>query len=303
MDTVIITGANGFIGSSLVNRLLKDNIEIYALDIDFSNRRLPYSSLIHTIEVNLDDVDKVVQQLKNAENCDAFYHFAWQGVNGADKANPYIQLNNIKTALICGNVAKLLNCGKFLCSGTIAEQGVNSLPFLRGVYGGMLYSVAKHNAHLFLETYCKSINQKFVWMQFSNSFGIGNRTGNLVSYTLQELLSGREPSFGPAEQPYDFIYIDDLMEAVYRLGYYDTPKSTYFIGSGHPRLLKDYLFSIGELCENKEAIKIGVRPDDGVKYDMAMFDTSSLVNDIGNYISTSFEDGIRRTIKWMKDNE
>jgi nucleoside-diphosphate-sugar epimerase len=55
-------------------------------------------------------------------------------------------------------------------------------------------------------------------MQFSNIYGIGNNTGNLVSYTLGELILNKEANFGPALQPYDFIYVDDLIEAVYRLG-------------------------------------------------------------------------------------
>ena len=56
-------------------------------------------------------------------------------------------------------------------------------------------------------------------MQFSNIYGVGNKTGNLVSYTLGELMAGKEAAFGPALQPYDFIYVDDLIEAVYRLGF------------------------------------------------------------------------------------
>ena len=47
-------------------------------------------------------------------------------------------------------------------------------------------------------------------MQFSNIYGVGNKTGNLVSYTLGELMAGKEAAFGPALQPYDFIYVDDF---------------------------------------------------------------------------------------------
>ena len=42
-------------------------------------------------------------------------------------------------------------------------------------------------------------------MQFSNIYGAQNKTGNLISYTLGEILSGREALFGSASQPYDFI--------------------------------------------------------------------------------------------------
>ncbi len=97
-------------------------------------------------------------------------------------------------------------------------------------------------------------------MQFSNVYGPRNKTGNLVSYTIGELLAGREATFGPALQPYDFIFIDDLIEAVYRLAFRKTQKNTYFIGSGKPRILKDYLSEIGVICNKAGLIKIGVRP-------------------------------------------
>lgn len=303
MQKVIITGANGFIGSSLVRRLLKSEVEAYAIDIDFSHNRLPESPLVHCIETGLDNKERLLSLLEQAHECDAFYHLAWRGVNGPDKANPAIQLDNTKMAIDCATVAKAIGCKKFLCAGTVAEQSVHSLNGLDKTSGGMVYAVAKHCTHLMLETYCKNIGQPFVWMQFSNSYGIGNKTGNLVSYTLGELMEGREPSFGPAEQPYDFIYIDDLLEAVFRLGERETKQNFYFIGSANPRILKEYLLEIGELAGGRDAVKIGLRSDDGIRYDFGMFNTDSLRKDIGDYVSIPFEEGIRKTIDWLKGNE
>ena len=303
MQKIIITGANGFIGSSLVKRMLKSDVEVYAIDIDFSLNRLPQSPRVHCIESSLDDKEKLVSLLEQAKGSDAFYHLAWRGVNGPDKANPAIQLDNTKMALDCAIVAKALECKKFLCAGTVAEQSVHSLNDLEKTSGGMVYAVAKHCTHLMLETYCKNIELPFVWMQFSNSYGIGNKTGNLVSYTLGELMEGREPSFGPAEQPYDFIFINDLLEAVFRLGDRETKQNFYFIGSGNPRILKEYLLEIGKLAGRRDAVKIGLRPDDGIKYDFSMFDTTPLKEAIGDYVSTPFEEGIKKTINWLKTIE
>lgn len=301
MKKVVITGANGFIGSSLVKRILKADVEIFAIDINFGVCHLPENPLVHCIETGLDDKVKLQELLAPAQGCDAFYHLAWHGVNGPDKALPGIQLDNVKMATDCAAVAKDIECKKFLCAGTVAEQAVHSLPNLASTSGGMMYGVAKHCTHLMLETYCKHIGQPFVWMQFSNIYGVGNKTGNLVSYTLGELMSGNEPSFGPAEQPYDFIYVDDLIEAVYRIGEKDTNKNCYFIGSGEPRILMEYLLEIGEQCGRREAVKIGFRPDDGIRYSFDMFNTDALCKDIGDYVSTRFTKGIEKTINWLKE--
>lgn len=295
MRKVIVTGANGFIGSSLIRKLVASGISVVALDISFVVTRLPESDLIQAIEVRLDRVEEVLETIP-ADSYDAFYHFAWQGVNGADKADPIIQLKNCQMAINCAAVAKMLNCKKFLCAGTIAEQATNSLPYLDKTSGGMMYGVAKHCTHLMLESYCKNIGQNFVWMQFSNIYGPRNKTGNLVSYTIGELIKGNEATFGPAKQPYDFIYVEDLIEAVYRLGENNTSHNCYFIGSGEPRILKEYLLEIGRQYGHEERIRIGVRPDDGIVYTMDMFDTSKLVQDIGEYVTRSFTDGIRYTL-------
>ena len=297
MKKVVITGANGFIGSSLIKKMISNNVEVVAVDITFAGDRLPASDLIIKVESGVDTAlaDKIP-----AGEYDAFYHLAWRGVNGSDKADPSVQLANIQMAVDCANICKKLNIKKLLCAGTVAENATFSLPHLEKTSGGMMYGVAKHACRLILEDYCKNIGQQFVWMQFSNIYGVGNKTGNLVSYTLGELMAGKEATFGPALQPYDFIYVDDLIEAVYRLGAKDTKKSFYFIGSGSPRILKDYLLRIGELAGCSGKVGIGIRPDDGIKYSMDMFCNHDLLEAVGEYACTSFDDGILRTIEWLK---
>ena len=297
MKKVIVTGANGFIGSSLIKTLVAHDIEVVAVDVSFAGNRLPSSDLITKIETAVDN--SLSSRLPEGEY-DAFYHLAWRGVNGADKADPNVQLGNIGMAVDCANICKAMGVKKLLCAGTVAENAVFSLSHLEKTSGGMMYGVAKHACRLMVEDYCKNIGLPFVWMQFSNIYGVGNKTGNLVSYTLGELLSGREATFGPALQPYDFIYVDDLIEAVYRLGANETNQSFYYIGSGSPRQLKDYLLRIGELAECAEKVGIGIRSDDGIKYSMDMFRNESLVETIGDYVSTDFDSGIKKTIDWLK---
>lgn len=297
MKNVIVTGGNGFIGSSLIKKLVANGIKVVAVDITFQGERLPESELITKIESCVDA--SLVEKLP-VEEYDAFYHLAWKGVNGADKANPSVQLANIQMAIDCADICKKLNVKKFLCAGTVAENATFSLPNLEKTSGGMMYGVAKHACRLILEDYCKNIGLQFVWMQFSNIYGVGNKTGNLVSYTLGELMTGNEATFGPALQPYDFIYVDDLIEAVYRLGEKETNKAFYYIGSGSPRQLKEYLLRIGELAGYADKIGIGIRPDDGIKYSMNMFCNDDLVDAVGEYVSTDFDNGINKTIEWLK---
>lgn len=297
MKHAIITGANGFIGSSLVKKLISKDIKVLAIDCSFTFDKLPKSELLTKIETEIDDAEILISKIPK-DSYDIFYHLAWAGVNGSLKTDPIVQLKNAEMAITCAKVAKQINCKKFLCAGTIAEQAVKSLPNLKKTSGGMLYSAAKYATRIILEAYCKNIDLNYVWMQFSNIYGPTNKTGNLVSYTIGELVKEKEATFGPAEQIYDFIYVEDLLEAIYRLGEYKTKNNFYFIGSGTPQKLKQYLNEIGRIFGKPELIKIGVRPDDGIKYTLDMFDIGSLKDDIGEYVSTSFEEGIKHTIEY-----
>lgn len=297
MKKVVVTGANGFIGSSLIKKLVEEGVAVVAVDLSFAVSRLPENPLITKIETG---VDTSLAEIIPVGEYDAFYHLAWRGVNGAEKADPTVQLANIQMAVDCAKVCKQLGVKKLLCAGTVAENSTFSLPYLSQTSSGMMYGVAKHACNLILEDYCKNIGLPFVWMQFSNIYGVGNRTGNLVSYSLGELMAGRKATFGPAQQPYDFIYVDDLIEAVYRLGASPTPKAFYYIGSGTPRKLADYLLRIGELAGCADKVNIGARADDGIKYVMEMFDNSALVSAVGDYVTTSFDEGILKTIEWLR---
>ncbi|MBR1793645.1 MAG: NAD(P)-dependent oxidoreductase [Bacteroidales bacterium] len=298
MKRALVTGANGFVGGSLVRKLIERSVEVVAVDISFANTSLPSSSLLTRVETGIDE--NLVEKVPHI-HYDAFYHLAWRGVNGMEKSSSHIQLANIGMALRCAEACKKLGCKRLLMAGTVAEQSVQSLPHLQCASAGMMYGVAKHCCHIMLESYCKSIGLSLVWMQFSNIYGTGNRTGNLISYTLTEILNGREASFGPALQPYDFIYADDLLEAIIRLGEVEQHRDSYFIGSGTPRILRDYLLRIGKLTGREEYIKIGVRPDDGICYDFDMFDTAKLRQDIGDFVSHSFDEGVMLTYTWLKD--
>ena len=59
MKNVIVTGANGFIGSTLVNNLLKNGIKVVVIDISFAAPRIPDCDQVVKLEVGLDDVEKL----------------------------------------------------------------------------------------------------------------------------------------------------------------------------------------------------------------------------------------------------
>ena len=84
---------------------------------------------------------------------------------------------------------------------------------------------------------------------------------------------------------------------MYRIGIMHTSESFYYIGSGKPRILQDYLRYIGEVYGKPELIRIGTRDDDGIKYRLDMFNIQPLINDIGDYAKRDFECEVKAMIE------
>lgn len=295
MNNVIVTGANGFIGRELVQKLYDEGHTVYSIVRSNENvDELERNSIVITADYR--NLSKIKERIDVGLEC-VLYHLAWQGVNGDDKKSIDVQNENIHIAIKVTQFAHEIGCSKILFAGTVAERALDSLSLLNIVPDGMIYAAAKQSVRVLLDVYCRNIGINHIWMQLSNIYGPTNKTGNIIGYTLGEILNGRDAFFGPAEQVYDLLYIDDLTEAMYRLGCCKSKKHFYFIGSGTPRKLKDYLITTGQLCGKCANIKIGRREDDGIKYDISIFSIDELTQEIGEYVSSSFENSMLKTIK------
>ena len=76
-------------------------------------------------------------------------------------------------------------------------------------------------------------------------------------------------------------------------------KTIYFVGSGEPRILRDYLLSMGEVLGNEKLLGIGERPDDNIQFNLEWFNTNDLEVDTGFMVQNSFEENIKN-IKCLK---
>lgn len=303
MKSAVVTGANGFVGAWLIDTLVKKGVKVYAVIKD-TNEDISRIG-------NLDDCNIVYCELKDIidlpnkinDTPEVFYHLAWAGAGGAGRADYALQLLNAKYTCDAAVSAKKMGCKKFLCAGTITEKIAENILNIDVKAENTIYALEKHNTHCLLDILCKKIDLDYVWMRFSNIYGPYNLSGNIISYMLGELSKGNRPSFSKGEQPYDLMYIEDLVKAIYLLGEKDTKKNCYFLGSGTPRLLKDYLIEIKDIYGNGAQIGLGERPEDGLKYYEEWFDTTDLQNDTGFKPEFDFETAVTKTVKWIKGEQ
>jgi len=300
MRKVIVTGASGFIGSYLIKELIKNNVEVIAVvrnkNIDIRsiprNLRLVYCELY-----SIKDLIKLVPD----NNIDVFYHLAWSGTGGKERSDYQMQLQNCKYTCDSAVVARRMNCKKFVVTGTITEMIADDILDQEINSDNLIYGIAKHLTHSMLHVLCKNLDLKYVWTRLSNIYGIGNSTGNIVSYCLNELQKNNVPLFSKAEQPYDLMYVKDTVKALRLIGFERTVENCYFVGSGESRILKEYLITIKNLYGQGSDIKLGAKPADGLVYKKEWFDTTLLKKDTGFDVSYSFEEGMQETIQDIRE--
>lgn len=300
---IIVTGANGFIGSGLLKELDAQRCEIYAVLRSPSSDTRYISGLknLHILYCKMDQYEMLPELVKERD-FDAFYHLAWEGTLGADRADYDMQLKNVMNTLAAAKAAVALHCKKFICTGTVTEFVAKQSVEKDYTSQNMVYAICKNVAHELANVYCKSNNMEMIWAIMSNTFGTGKSIGNIMSYLISNMIAGKEVAFSSAQQPYDCIYLEDAVHALYLLAKCKTNHNTYFIGSGTPRILKDYLVSAGNIVAPGKDIGIGKRPDDNIEYNWEWFDTSALKEDTGFTTRYTFEEGIRITSDWCKEN-
>lgn len=298
---VIVTGANGFVGKWLVKRLSELGDTVFAIIKD-KNEDISCLNGLNNVSVvycDLRDIKSLPQKIKDRD-IECFYHLAWLGSAGILRADYSVQLKNAEYSCDSARAAKEIGCKKFLCAGTITENIADEILTLHNISQNMMYGICKKTTHLLLEVLCKKNDLQLIWMQFSNIYGPGDKSGNLISYTLDHLNKGEKPTFSKGSQPYDFIFIEDLVSAAALLGEKNVDPGNYFLGSGDCRLLREHLKRIPKAIGKGCQLGLGERPEDGLIYNKDWFDITNLKVQTGFSPKYTFEEGIKITFDAMR---
>lgn len=295
MDRVIIVGANGFLGHSLIKRLEEEGTEIYALINNNFDNLTEYSS------TNVRIIKSIGECVISGKKFDAIFHFAWTGNTGEQRGNIDLQIDNIKYACNVLKKSVELGCPKFIFAGSIMEyEAISSLIDLEIKPGlGNIYSSSKLVADLYLKTLAAYYNVPYISLLISNIYGPGERNQRLINSTIRKFILGEKTEFSECTQLYDFIYIDDAVNKFIEIG--NKAKSgTYYIGNPEQCQLKDFIISLAHICDKKaDEIGIGKLGKTNQIIDYNLIDTSRVEREFGLYNKVSFVEGITRVKEFI----
>ena len=232
MKNVVITGATGMIGKTLIEYLSKKDINVLAIIRENSKRKniLNESKKVKIIECNLENYKKLDIDLE--EKYDTFFHFAWQGTFGDSRNDVDMQEKNIKYTLDALNLAKKLGCKTFIGAGSQAEYGRKDgiINEETRVDPESAYGVAKLSACQLSRILARQYNIKHIWGRIFSAYGPYDGENTMVSSSIKTmLLESKSPEYTKGTQIWNYIYSEDVAKAFYLLADKGKDGQTYCI--------------------------------------------------------------------------
>lgn len=301
MEKVIITGADGFVGSYTVQYFLEQGCEVLALDMGDVPRRLKPEGKLSYMKCDITDIAYLLNNIPH-DMYDTFIHFAWAGPNGEARIDHKLQMQNALNTVECMKTAKKLGCKRFVCAGSIMEYEVEAAIHAQGSKPGMgyIYGMGKHIAHCMCKTIAVNIGIELVWPMITNAYGVGEFSPRFVNSTLRKIINGEPLQFTAATQNYDFVYVTDVAQAFFKVAKYGKPFCEYMIGSGDPKPLKYFILEMVGSCGSVCTPLFGDIPFTGTNMPISTFDISNIKNDCGYQPEVSFAEGTKITMEWLK---
>ena len=194
MESAIVTGANGFVGSALVRELLDNGTEVYAAVHGGNRSNLPDAKGLHVVDFDLSDAAGLTGKIPFGA-CDTFYDFAWDGSAGPKRADVDLQLDNVRWTVDALRVSKELGCDRFLHAGSIMEHETMAAGYRDGNRPGQgyIYGCGKVAAHIMCMAVAAEMGVDLVWPEITNAYGPGERSPRLVNTTIRKFIDGVSP--------------------------------------------------------------------------------------------------------------
>jgi nucleoside-diphosphate-sugar epimerase len=247
----VVTGATGFVGRPLVRRLLGLGGRVTALVRKESPQRLslPRNERLVVVEANLDDFDQW-HALLAGTHADVFYHLAWKDVRTGNR-NDVMQVTNIEPAVRSVVLAGDLGCSCWIGVGSQAEYGVLNRKISEDdpVNPTTVYGASKLATCMLSQIAGGQVGIRTVWIRIFSAYGPGDRSKRLLDYVIESLLEGKKPALTAGGQLWDYVYIDDVVDALIAVALAGSASGIYNVGSGEAKVLRSIVEELRDMID------------------------------------------------------
>lgn len=332
MKKVIITGASGFIGSFLVEKALSLGWQVWAGVRKSSSREYLQDSRIEFIDLEFSNVNRLTGQLSDFVEkyggIDYIIHNA--GVTKCLNSDDFDKINFKYTAnLIEAINTANISLGKFVLMSSLSAYGigdeVNYTPIKTADIPNpnTAYGESKIKAERFLE---EKAAFPYIIMRPTGVYGPREKDYFLMLKTVK---SGLDVGAGFKSQHLTFIYVKDLVDAVYLALESSVRNKGYFVADGDVYSDKEYTALVKKVLEKKYVLSLKVplsvlKVISVISEEISKFtkkpstlnrdkykimkqrnwecDITPLVQDLGFSPKYNLERGLRESVEWYKKN-
>jgi len=320
MKTLIVTGGLGFIGSNLIELLLKNNFKVINIDkISYSSNFYNTKDYIKNknykfIKCDINNQDKISKILNKYRPECIFNLAAETHVDRSIDIAKHFILSNITGVFsllqVCKNYIKKNKKFKFIHVSTDEVYGDK----IRGsskendsYKPSSPYAASKASSDHLVYSYIRTFNFPGIITNCSNNYGPKQHPEKLIPKIIYNILNNRNlPIYGRGINEREWIYVNDHCEALLKVYKKGIVGNFYNIGSGYVLKNKFLVSKILKMAKSK--FKVGKnakikfvkdRPGHDTRYSL---NSSKIINSLKWKVRTNMNEGLSETIDWYKNN-
>ena len=311
---VLITGAAGFIGSHLCERLLAGGWNVVGVDNfdDFYDPGIKRENIKICLEnpdfrlVEADIRDSAAMDGAVGDDIDVIVHLAAKAGVRPSIEQPLLYADvNVNGTMVLLEAAKKHKIGKFVFASSSSIYGNNrKVPFSEEDnvdFPISPYAATKKACELLCHTYHHLENMSVTCLRYFTVYGPRQRPDLAIHKFAKLIEQGRAiPVYGDGSMMRDFTYIDDIIDGTTAAIEKCDGFNIYNLGESQPITVNDLIAEI-EKALGKKAVREKLPPQPG-DVERTYADVTKAEKDLGYKPSTSIRDGLEKFTAWFRES-
>lgn len=298
---ILITGGNGFLGSNIVRKLLKEGHSVYL----FSNNTNNIEDILPQVLFDYSSTNSLPMFKKKIETFspDIVIHCGWSGGNSYADTNSMDQFyENVDPSIsLLQLLSKLKKKPKFVGFGSFAEYGEMSNPVSETVQEvpTNLYGLSKYTFKKYSEMICNQHSIEWVWIRPCYVYGPGDVSTRLLPSIIKKFLRNEAVILDECTSTVDYIYIDDFVNSIYFL-ILTKHTGVYNICSGKQYKIRDIVEQVHKQIESSSTIEFSANLKRTSTYSYVCGDRRKIDAVVNTTTQISLNEGLVKTITYYK---